>query len=50
MKALKQKVRIFAVYTRLFIFILQFVCNWVIPDHDAGMMVTTIDYPLKTDI
>ena len=36
MKALKQKVRMFALYTRLFILILQFVCNWVIPDHSAG--------------
>ena len=36
MKALRMKVRMFGLTTRLFILILQFVCNWVIPDHDAG--------------
>jgi len=29
-------VRGFAITTRIFILILQFVCNWVIPDHDSG--------------
>jgi len=37
MRALKYKVRVFAFYTRVFILILQFVCNWVIPDHNAGV-------------
>ena len=36
MKALRLKVRMFGLTTRLFILILQFVCNWVIPDHEAG--------------
>ena len=36
MEALRMKVRMFGLTTRLFILILQFVCNWVIPDHDAG--------------
>jgi len=37
MKALRLKVRMFGLTTRLFILILQFVCNWVIPDHEAGV-------------
>jgi len=37
MEKLRKKIRFFAFYTRLFILILQFVCNWVIPDHDAGV-------------
>ena len=36
MKALRHKIRVFGFYTRVFILILQFVCNWVIPDHEAG--------------
>jgi len=36
MLKLRRKIRIFALYTRLFIFILQFVCNLLIPDHDSG--------------
>ena len=38
MKALRQKVRMFGLVTRLFILTLQFVCNWVIPDHQAGQI------------
>ena len=45
MKALKQKVRVFALYTRLFILILQFVCNWVIPDHSAGKYYVRTSHP-----
>ena len=35
MRALRRKIRLFALHTRLFILILQFVCNWVIPDHQV---------------
>ena len=37
MEKLRRKIRMFAFHTRLFILILQFVCNWVIPDHQAGL-------------
>ena len=43
MDELRKKVRVFALYTRLFILILQFVCNWVIPDHQAGVFQWTVD-------
>jgi len=43
MDELRRKVRIFALYTRLFILILQFVCNWVIPDHEAGVFQWVVD-------
>jgi len=43
MDALRKKVRVFSLYTRLFILILQFVCNWVIPDHQAGVFQWTVD-------
>eukprot|EP00088_Acartia_fossae_P027859 TRINITY_DN2861_c0_g1_i4.p1 TRINITY_DN2861_c0_g1~~TRINITY_DN2861_c0_g1_i4.p1 ORF type:complete len:517 (+),score=46.70 TRINITY_DN2861_c0_g1_i4:40-1590(+) len=36
MQKLRKKIRVFALYTRLFIFILQFVCNLLIPDHESG--------------
>jgi phosphatidylinositol glycan class V len=36
MEKLRKKIRVFALYTRLFILILQFVCNCVIPDHNSG--------------
>jgi len=35
MKVLRNKIILFTIHTRLFILILQFVCNWVIPDHQA---------------
>ena len=35
MEKLRRKIRMFAFHTRLFILILQFVCNWVIPDHEV---------------
>jgi len=43
MLQLKAKVRTFALHTRLFIFILQFVCNLLIPDHDAGVFTWVTD-------
>jgi len=36
MKKLRKKICVFAFYTRLFIFILQFVCNLLIPDNESG--------------
>jgi len=43
MQKLRKKIRIFALYTRLFIFILQFVCNLLIPDHDSGTFTWIYD-------
>jgi len=43
MEVLRRKVRMFALTTRLFILILQFVCNWVIPDHQAGVFQWQVD-------
>merc|ERR1712241_318148 len=43
MEKLRRKIRMFAFHTRLFILILQFVCNWVIPDHQADAFQWPID-------
>ena len=43
MEKLRRKIRMFAFHTRLFILILQFVCNWVIPDHQAGLQTIISD-------
>jgi phosphatidylinositol glycan class V len=43
MQALRRKIRMFALHTRLFILILQFVCNWVIPDHKADAFAWPVD-------
>jgi len=43
MEKLRRKIRMFAFHTRLFILILQFVCNWVIPDHEADAFQWPID-------
>jgi len=43
MNKLRRKIRIFAIHTRMFVIILQFVCNLVIPDHDAGAFKWNID-------
>jgi len=43
MQALRRKVRLFSLHTRLFILILQFVCNWVIPDHQADAFKWPVD-------
>jgi len=50
MQKLRRKVRTFALYTRLFIFILQFVCNLLIPDHDAGVFSWTSDPNLQPTV
>ena len=50
MDELRKKVRVFALYTRLFILILQFVCNWVIPDHQAGVFQWTVDPKWKPTV
>jgi len=50
MEKLRKKIRVFALYTRLFILILQFVCNWVIPDHNAGVFSWPQDPSLKPTI
>lgn len=47
MKQLRLKVLAFALYTRGFILILQFVCNWVIPDHNAGVFQWPVDPALE---
>ena len=44
------KVRMFGLTTRLFILILQFVCNWVIPDHDAGEKIIWISHKVFNDV
>jgi phosphatidylinositol glycan class V len=43
MYKLRKKICVFAVYTRLFVIILQFVCNLVIPDHDNGAFQWNLD-------
>ena len=50
MRALRQKVRLFSLYTRVFILTLQFVCNWVIPDHDAGVFQWPTDPNLELTV
>jgi len=50
MKALRHKIRLFGFYTRVFILILQFVCNWVIPDHEAGVFQSPPDPEVEPTI
>lgn len=47
MYKLRRKVRNFAFYTRLFIWLLQFICNLIIPDHDAGVFTWIRDPEAK---
>lgn len=50
MQALRKKIRLFALHTRLFILILQFVCNWVIPDHQADAFQWPMDPAWKPTV
>lgn len=50
MYRLRRKIRIFALYTRILIFILQFVCNLLIPDHEAGVFTWNIDPDWKPTV
>lgn len=50
MRALRRKIRVFALHTRLFILILQFVCNWVIPDHEADAFQWPMDPDWKPTV
>ena len=50
MRTLKYKVFTFSLYTRAFIIILQFLCNWLIPDHEAGVFQWPADPELELTV
>merc|ERR1711953_158862 len=50
MRTLKYKVFTFSLYTRAFILILQFLCNWLIPDHEAGVFQWPSDPELELTV